>query len=149
MSAVYEFKPAGTEFAVPIALRIPYIGAGTRALGFYYTGDDAPTALSALPNAQIANDVGTAQVSHFSIGCVAYPSTTDDRDAGSAPIADGGDADGGDADGGFAPRDGGPAPRDGGPVGCGCEDTSTDCEACCETQSICGYSQCVMAHCGS
>ncbi len=145
VSTVFEFKPSGTEFAVPVTLRIPYIGAGTQPLGFYYTGEDAPTILSAVANAQIANGVGTAQVSHFSIGCVAYPNTTSARDAGVTESADGGEP---ERDGGLAPRDGGPAP-DSGPGGCGCSDQGAKCEACCEIQSVCGYTECVSMECGS
>lgn len=143
VSTVFEFKPAGTEFAVPITLRIPYIGAANQPLGFYFTGKDAPTILSAIPSAQIANGVGTAQVSHFSIGCIAYPTATSERDGGVAETHDAGGVDAGPS-----PRDGGPAPRDGGPAeGCGCLDQGPKCEACCEIQSVCGYTECVSREC--
>lgn len=143
VSSVYEFKPAGTEFAVPVTLRIPYIGGTAQPIGFYYTGENEPTILSLIPSAAVANGVGTAMVDHFSIGCVAYPSDGTARDAGVLETTDGGNP---GRDAGTAPRDGG-VPRDAGqPGGCGCE-PGPKCESCCEVQQVCGYTECIETDC--
>lgn len=141
VSSVFQFEPAGTEFAAPVTLRIPYIGGTTEPLGFWYTGEDAPTILSRLPGATLANGVGAAMVTHFSIGCVAYPSGTSGRDAGVSETMDAGHR-----DAGTTPRDGG-GERDAGPARtCGCE-PGPKCGACCEGQEVCGYTECYEMHC--
>ncbi len=71
-SAVYEFGPAGTRFAVPVRVRMPFTASGDDAgeSSVYWTVDGSATEFEPLATT-VAAGAAEALVSHFSKGLVA------------------------------------------------------------------------------
>jgi len=77
VSSIWQFEPAGLEFASPITIKIPYSEtlAEGKDINFYWTKKGDENVFEALEGATFDDAIGVAEVSHFSFGFIGAEAT--------------------------------------------------------------------------